>query len=224
MPNFEKSDMAMYGFLIMVVFGIMLIPSIHAESSVSIIMEKTTYTYCEKLFYVIEVSEVTGNPAIIHIRDDSGKGSSAIPILISEKQNPVPSLIPFEKGIFPIGKYFIDVEYNGQTTTAEFELIDSNKKCIGGALKPIMTNWLSGNISDGFLIDAIQKFVDDEIILIPFEIDEANVYNIDIPEWVKNVGSWWLQDYINDDEFANVFNYLIEKEIISDQIQNDDEI
>ena len=53
-------------------------------------MDKTTYSYCEKLFYTIKVSEVTGQPAIIHLRDETGKGSSAIPINISDFENPVP--------------------------------------------------------------------------------------------------------------------------------------
>ena len=46
--------------------------SAFAEPKVSIIMEKTTYTYCERLVYSIEVSEITGEPAIIHIRDGAG--------------------------------------------------------------------------------------------------------------------------------------------------------
>ena len=37
-----------------------MITSAYAEPEISIIMEKTTYTYCEKLVYSIEVSEVTG--------------------------------------------------------------------------------------------------------------------------------------------------------------------
>ena len=32
--------------------------------TVSIIMEKTTYAYCERLVYTIEVSEVTGETSI----------------------------------------------------------------------------------------------------------------------------------------------------------------
>ena len=35
-----------------------VLTSAYAEPSVTIIMEKTTYTYCEKLVYLIEVSEV----------------------------------------------------------------------------------------------------------------------------------------------------------------------
>ena len=200
------------------------LPAVHAESTVSIIMEKTTYSYCEKLFYIIKVSEITGESAIIHIRDEAGKGSSAIPIPITNLQNPVPSLIAFQAEIFPLGKYFIDVEYSGAKITSEFNLIDSNKICIPEVIKPILTNWLTGNISDGFLMDAFQKYVDKEIIDIPFEINENNVYEIDIPDWVKNVGYWWIEGTILDEDFAQVVNYLIEKKIISLPIETENEI
>ncbi|MHA7646822.1 hypothetical protein [Nitrosopumilus sp. S4] len=200
---------------IILIISVMSIPPVFAEPSVSIIMEKTTYSYCEKLFYTIEVSEITGDPAIIHIRDESGKGSSAIPISISDFKNPIPSLIAFQEEIFPLGKYFIDVQYSGSETTAEFTLIDSNKICIPEVIKPILANWLSGNISDGFLMDAIQKYISTDIIIVPFDINESNVYDIKIPEWVKNVGYWWIEGGISDDEFAKAFNYLLDKKIIS---------
>ena len=65
-----------------------IVTSSYAEPEISIIMEKTTYTYCEKLVYSIEVSEITGEPAIIHIRDSVGGKSSAIPIPIENlRQN-----------------------------------------------------------------------------------------------------------------------------------------
>ncbi len=191
-----------------------LTPQIHAESSVSIIMEQTTYVYCEKLFYIIEVSEITGEPAIIHIRDETGKGSSAIPIQITSLQNPIPSLVAFQADIFPLGKYFIDVEYSGVKDTAEFELIASDSICIPELIKPIMANWISGKISDGFLIDAFQRYVDSQLIHVPFEIDESNVYDIDIPEWVKNIGYWWIEGVISDDNLSKAMNYLLDKNII----------
>jgi len=210
--------------IILAVSFAVFLPDVHAEPSVTIIMEKTTYSYCEKLFYIIEVSEITGESAIIHIRDETGKGSSAIPIPITNLQNPVPSLIAFEEEIFPLGKYFIDVEYSGAEITAEFNLIDSNVVCIPGVIKPIFTNWLTGNISDGFLMDAFQKYVDKEIIDIPFEINEDNVYEIDIPDWVKNVGYWWVQGIISDGDIAQVVNYLIDKKIISSPTEIENEI
>ncbi|WP_428327249.1 hypothetical protein [Nitrosopumilus sp.] len=200
-------------------------PSAYAESTVEIIMEKTTYSYCEKLFYTIKVSEVTGEHAIIHIRDETGKGSSAIPFPITDLENPVPSRVAFEKEIFPLGKYFIDVEYSGVQTTTEFTLMDANKVCIPEVVKPIMANWLSGNISDGFLIDAFQKFTEGQgIFKIPFDINETTVYNVIIPEWVKNVGYWWLEGVITDDDLANAVNNLIERNIISLYQETENEI
>jgi hypothetical protein len=201
-----------------IALSVVIFPPVNAEPTVEIIMEKTTYSYCEKLFYTIKVSEVTGNPAIIHIRDDTGKGSSAIPIPISELENPVPSRMAFEKEIFPLGKYFIDVEYEGQKVSSEFTLIDTNNVCLPISIKSIFTNWLSGNVSDGFIIDAFKKFVDDEVIKVPFEINEDNVYNIDIPEWVReNTSLWWYQGMISDEELIQVFKYLLDKQIISIQ-------
>ena len=122
--------------------------SAFAEPKVSIIMEKTTYTYCERLVYSIEVSEITGEPAIIHIRDGAGGKSSAIPIPIEKLSNPIPSLHAFEKDIFPLGKYFIDVQYLGIQTSAEFDLIDSDNLCIFVAMQPVLVRWIYGEFID----------------------------------------------------------------------------
>ena len=199
-------------------------PQAFAEPTVSIDMEKTTYSYCERLFYIIEVSEVTGERATIHIRDELGKGSSAIPIPIVDLQNPVPSIVPFEKQIFPLGKYFIDVEYSGAEFTAEFELVDTNKICIPEIIKPILANWLSGNISDGFLIDAFQKYMEENAMNIPYEINQENVYEVTIPEWMRTVGIWWAEGRISDEEFIRNFDYLIEKRAIMIPILTENEI
>ena len=210
-----------------VIFGLGFLifsPQAFAEPTVSINMEKTTYSYCERLFYIIEVSEVTGEPAIIHIRDELGKGSSAIPIPIVDLQNPVQSLVPFEKQIFPLGTYFIDVEYSGAEFTAEFELVDTNKICIPEIVKPILANWLSGNISDGFLIDAFQKYMEENAMNIPYEINQENVYEVTIPEWMRTVGIWWAEGKISDEEFIRNFDYLIEKRAIMIPILTENEI
>jgi len=200
------------------------LPEVHAEPSVTIIMEKTTYSYCERLFYIIEVSEVTGDPAIIHISDESGKGSSAIPIEIANLQNPVPSIIAFEKEVFPLGKYFVDVEYSGSKFTAEFDLVDSDNICIPSTISQFLIEWLNEKILDGYLIDAFQKYVDPKLIDIPFEINEENIHEIDIPDWVKSVGYWWVQGGISDKEFAQVINYLIDENIISSNTEIENKI
>ncbi|HIE47106.1 MAG: hypothetical protein ABGW49_00435 [Nitrosopumilus sp.] len=204
--------------------GFAIFPDTYAEPSVSIVMEKTTYSYCEKLFYTIEVSEVTGDPAIIHIRDETGKGSSAIPIEIKNLVTPVPSPMAFEKEVFPLGKYFVDVEYSDSKFTAEFELVDSDNICIPNIISKFLVEWLTGKISEGYLIDAFQKYVDPKLIDIPFEINGENIHEINIPEWVKNVSYWWVQGGISDKDFAQIINYLVDEGIISPNIKNVSEI
>ena len=202
------------GMLIMalVVFG--TLPNVYAIPSVEIVMEKTTYNYCEKLFYTIKVSEITGDPAILHITDQAGKASSAIPIPISNLETPIPSVMPFEAEIFPPGRYFLDVEYSGAEDTISFDLLDSENVCISTVMKQFAFSWLNNQISDGFFIDAINKFVDKKIINIPNDFSEKNLQDIHIPTWVKNTVAWWLDDKISDGEAANAIQYLINKEII----------
>src|SRR3989338_10523692 len=199
--------------MILVIFSVALLPSVYA-TSVEILMEKTTFRYCEKLFYTIQVSEVTGDPAIIHIRDQADKGSSAISIPIYNQTNLIPSMIPFEAEIFPLGKYFIDVEYVGAKDSTEFDLIDSENICIPTTMKQVAFSWINDKMSDGFFIDAINKFVDKNIISIPDKINEKNLENIHIPKWVKNIVGWWLEEKISDNEFSQAIQYLINKEII----------
>ena len=191
-----------------------IFPSSYAEPTVSIIMEKTTYSYCEKLFYTIEVSEVTGDPAIVHIRDEAGKGSSAIPIQISNLQNPVPSIAPFEAEVFPLGKYFIDVEYSGSKNTVEFELIDTGNVCIPSWIKQLTYYWVTDQISDFSFSDGIEFLIEKEIIVIPeTKIDTETTY-AEIPSWVKINAVWWIEERISDNDFAQALQYLIKVGII----------
>lgn len=211
----EKPMKTKQGMLIIVllVFSISL-PNVYATPTVEILMEKTTYNYCEKLFYTIKVSEITGDPVILHITDEAGKASSAIPIPISNLETPIPSVMPFEAKIFPPGRYFLDVEYSGGEDTVSFDLLDSENVCISTVMKQFAFSWINNQISDGFFIDAINKFVDKDIIKIPDEISEKNLQDIHIPIWVKNVVAWWLDEKISDGEATKAIQYLINKGII----------
>lgn len=206
-----------FGILTLGVFAIALfaIPSAYAEPSVEIIMEKTTFSYGEKLFYSIQVSEITGDLAIIHIRDESGKGSSAIPFEISQLKTEVPSLYPFEKMVFPEGKYFIDVQYSGAEHTAEFELIDSGNLVIPFQTKQIAYSWLTSQVSAGIFIDSINKLVEKQDISIPFVVNGDNITTIYIPEWFKVTTGWWLEERITDETYANAIQNLLDREIIT---------
>ena len=198
--------------------------SVYAEPQVSAIMEKTTYTYCERLVYSIEVSEVTGDLAIIHIRDGAGGKSSAIPIPIEKLSNPIPSLHAFEKDIFPLGKYFIDLQYLGIQTTAEFNLINSDNMCIPQSMQKVVVGWINEKLSDGMLISGFQNIVDKKLIDVPFEITEKNIDKLNIPEWVKSIGKGWVMGIISDQMFVNNLQYLIDKEIISFSMDRINEI
>ena len=211
-------------FFLILIGSTGVLTTAYGEPKISIIMEKTTYTYCEKLVYSIEVSEVTGDPAIIHIRDGAGGKSSAIPILIEKLSNPIPSLHAFEKDIFPLGKYFIDVQYLGIQTTAEFNLIDSNNMCISEAMQPVVVKWINGEFTDGMLISGFQNIVDKKLIDIPFELTEKNIDILDIPQWVKSVGKIWIMGIISDQMFVQNLQYLLDEKIISFPIEKENEI
>jgi len=211
-------------FFIILIGSTGVVASANAEPTVTIIMEKTTYTYCEKLVYSIEVSEITGEHAIIHIRDGAGGKSSAIPIPIEKLSNPIPSLHAFEKNIFPVGKYFIDVQYLGIETTTEFNLIDSDNMCISEAMQPVVVKWINGEFTDGMLISGFQNIVDKKLIDIPFEFTEKNIDSLHIPEWVKSVGKGWVMGMISDQMFVQNIQYLIDEKIISFPIDRENEI
>ena len=77
-----------------------------------------------------------------------------------------------------------------------------------------MIEWLNDKMPDGYLMDAFQKHVDDKLIHLPFEINDKNILEIDIPDWVKNVAYWWVQGGVSDKEFTQMISYLIDENII----------
>ena len=129
--------------------------------------------------------------------------------------NPIPSLHAFEKDIFPLGKYFIDIEYSGSTTTLEFDLVDSNNLCISVAMQPVVVRWINGEFTDGMLISGFQNIVDKKLIDIPFEFNENNIDSLYVPEWVKSIAKGWIMGIISDQMFTKNLQYLIDEKIIS---------
>ena len=191
------------------------VPSAFAEPTVEIILDKTTYNYGDKLFYTIKVSEVTGDNAVIHIIDESGKGSSAIPIPIMELETPLPAQYPFEKQVFPEGKYFIEVSYSGATDKVEFELVDAGNVVIPFWIKQVAYYWISPQgVSDQTYADAIEHLIENDIIILPETETIQESESKTIPAWVKTSTLWWLEEKISDDEYAQSLQYLIKSGII----------
>lgn len=201
-------------FVMIAIAGAGLATHAHGEADLSISMDRPTFEYCDRLSYTIHVSEITQEFATIYIRDSAGIESSPVQISLTGLDTPVLSPYGFEKGIYRPGKYFVDVHYAGAQATAEFALADAGKICIPRATKVFTVQWLTGTISDGFLLGAIQRDVDGRIIDIPFEIGADNISDIHIPQWFKVVGYWWVHDVISDDEFANALNYLLSNGVI----------
>jgi len=138
--------------------------------------------------------------------------------------NPIPSLHAFEKDIFPLGQYFIDVQYLGIETSAEFNLIDSDNMCISEAMQPVVVKWINGEFTDGMLISGFQNIVDKKLITIPFEFTEKNIDKLNIPEWVKSIAKGWVMGIISDKMFVQNLQYLIDEKIISFPIEGENGI
>ncbi len=197
--------------------GMLLIPiflNAYAETNVSIITEKKIYSYGDFLTFTIEVSEVTGEIAILHIIDENDIKSSPIPIMISDLKTVVPSPFPFEATTYPIGKYFLEIQYSGSFDIVEFELIDSGKVVIPLWIREVAKYWFNGAISDIEYADGIGFLIKEGIVVVPQSITLDTKTEVKIPSWVKISTGWWIDRYISDTEYAAALEYLIKVGII----------
>jgi len=199
-------------FGIFVMFSLMMSSTsvVYAAPTVSIYTEKEIYSYGDFLTFTIEVSEITEDLAILHIIDESGKSSSAIPIPITELKTVVPSPFPFESEVYPLGTYTLEIQYSDSIDTTEFELIDSGKFLLPIGTKQVAVTWIEGDIPDTFFM----KFLIRENPTLFSTEQNSEPENVKIPHWVKAVTGWWIDEKISDKEFATALEYLIKVGII----------
>jgi len=199
-------------FAIFVMFSLMMSSTsvVYAAPTVSIYTEKEIYSYGDFLTFTIEVSEITEDVAILHIIDELGKSSSAIPIPITELKTVVPSHFPFESEVYPLGTYTLEIQYSDSIDTTEFELIDSGKFLLPMGTKQVAVAWIEGDISDTFFM----KFLIKQNPTLFSTEQNYEPENVKIPHWVKDITGWWIDKKISDKEFATVFEYLIKVGII----------
>ncbi len=200
------------GFGIFMMFSMMIssISVVYAAPTVSIYTENEIYSYGDFLIFTIQVSEITGESAILHIIDESGIKSSAIPIPITELKTEVPSPFPFESNVYPLGMYTLEIQYSGSIDATEFELIDSGKFLFSMGTKQVSVTWIEGDISDTFFM----KFLIRENPTLFSTEQNSDSENIKIPEWVKTSTGWWVSGKSSDKEFASSIEYLIKVGII----------
>ena len=194
-------------------FTTFTIVEVLASPTVMIYPDRSTYSYRDYLTITIEVSEVIDETAILHISDESGKRSSAIPIPISEKKTEITFPFPFDSEIYPEGKYFLEVQYAGIINSTEYDLIDSGKIVIPYWVKELLGYWYLGEISDNEYSDGIGFLIEDGIIVVP-ETENQGESEVKIPDWIKTNTKWWLEGKISDTEYAQSIEYLIKIGII----------
>jgi len=204
------------GFAIFMMFSMMIssISVVYAAPTVSIYTEKEVYSYGDFLTFTIEVSEITGEPAILHIIDESGKKSSAITISITELKTEFPSPFPFESEIYPLGMYTLEIQYSGISSMTEFELIDSGSIVIPLWIRDFAKYWYNGAITDVEFSNGLEFLIKKGIIVIPETQNQETSGEVKIPEWVKASTGWWIDRQISDIEFAKGIEFLIKKGII----------
>jgi hypothetical protein len=191
-----------------------IVVTVYAAPTVSIQPEKKIYNYGDRLSFTIEVSEVTGELAFLHIIDESGQSSSAVPLSITELKTIVPSPYQFESAIFPQGKYTLQVEYSGTMASAEIELIDSGNIVIPFWIKDFSKYWYNGEISDNEFAKGIEFLIKENIIIVPESQTGDTTKSVKIPSWIKTSTGWWIEEKISDTEFAKSIEYLIKVGII----------
>jgi len=204
------------GFAIFMMFSMMIASTsvVYATPTVSVYTEKEIYSYGDFLSFTIQVSEITGESAILYIIDESGIKSSAIPIPITELKTEVPSPFPFESNVYPLGLYTLEIQYSGGSSMTEFELIDSGNIVIPLWIKELAKYWHNGAISNKEFAQGIGFLIKEGIIVVPETQNQKTTDEVKIPEWFKASTGWWIDKQISDIEFAQGIGFLIKEGII----------
>ncbi|MGI0026351.1 MAG: hypothetical protein ACREAD_00725 [Nitrosopumilaceae archaeon] len=208
--------MALIGKIIFIIsLGLLIIGLQHgfATSSLAISTNKQTYEYGDLLSITFRISELTGQPIIIHIIDSSGKTSAPINIPINKLNYTIIAPFPFYKTNYAPGKYSIDAEYSGIKTNVSFNLIDSDKIAIPTEYKTLVKTWLQGNATDNDYAGLIRELIHADIIKVTNYHDHTT-NQIHIPNWFKNNSKWWSNDLISDNDFGLAIQYLIKAKIM----------
>ena len=86
-------------------------------------------------------------------------------------------------------------------------------------VKSVAGWWGSGDISENEFVTGIEYLINNNIILLDFvpcndEIQSQYGDTKSVPDWIKNNANWWSENLIDDTDFINGLQYLIEYKII----------
>ncbi|NDB32018.1 MAG: hypothetical protein EB153_01435 [Nitrosopumilaceae archaeon] len=196
----------MKGIVILLLIAMFALPVANADQF-SIKPTKQTYNYGDHLAFVITVSKITGKTAMLHITDTQGIKSSAIPIPIKNQTTTITAPSPFNIEVFKPGKYQLQIDYNGSTSTSSFQLVDDGRPVLPVGSVTVIPKWADGSITDKIFF----KFLVDKKII---KIDQALTDNTIIPKWFKSNGVLWSAQKISDSEFIKGLQYLVDQKIV----------
>ncbi|NWJ91055.1 hypothetical protein HX856_07480 [Marine Group I thaumarchaeote] len=86
-------------------------------------------------------------------------------------------------------------------------------------IKNVAGWWANGVVSESEFLAGIEYLVNNNIILLDFvpcndKIQSQYGDTKSVPDWIKNNASWWSENLIDDIDFINGLQYLIEYKII----------
>jgi hypothetical protein len=203
-----------YGLVSIILFALVFGSHYSWATPLLSVSTKQVYEYGDLLTITFQVSELTGDPIVLHIIDESGKASSPIPIQLGKLNSTIIAPIPFYKTTYPPGRYTVDAEYSGAKASTSFDLIDSDRIAIPIQYKILLKSWLLGATDNKDLASVIRELIHFDIIKISgYESQMSNA--IHIPTWFKKDVKWWSDDSINDNEFGLAIQYLIKAGFMS---------
>ena len=189
------------------------VPVFGQEEGLQITTDKETYYFGDFLKFTINVDRVTGDFAIIHIVDSSGKKSSPINLPISEEVTTITTPNPFGAEIFGEGEYTLEIDYDRKNDSTKFFVKDSGNVVIPVWIKDLGAWWIEGLISDAEFAKGIEYLIENNVIVIQQGVAVQNSEST-IPNWVRDNTMWWIQGQISDEEYTTALEYLIKIGII----------
>ena len=72
---------------------------------------------------------------------------------------------------------------------------------------------ITGQISDAEFLEGIAFLFEKEVVSVS-EREVLSESQWTIPQWVKNSAGWWYEEKISDDEFLNIVENLVKRQII----------
>ena len=210
--------MRISGIILSLLVILAILPSIGnaiAAPSISIETSQNVYEYGDFLSIIVNVSEITGDNAIVHVIDPTERKVMLLNRPITTTTTAFPSQHPFDSAIWKPGTYMLELEYSNQISSTQFSIGDSGKVVLPAWIRDVAKLWVTDQISATEFSVAIEYMINAEIINIPYTETDGNASATTIPEWVKNNAGWWAVGAINDTEFTIALQYLIKTGIIT---------